>query len=856
MTEIRCPMCGKTNPYHLDVCKFCQARLRPLIASSDSSPTPKSGDEPKPKPESGLPDWMSSMRGDAADDFGGEDDAFDDGSDDDAMDWLNRIQDEPVSRIDRQEPESVSPFEEEPESPEDGSDWLQRIRTLHEEDQQESENLESQPEEESASPFRSDFILDSDKLDADQDGIPDWLENFHGDQEEGSSQAKPAETLPAWLSEMETLPTSGPEEGEEIPDWLSGTGEPETLNQNQPETEAETPDWLSDLGAVDEETIEPAAEAELPGWLTGLGGEEPDSSSTPEVEAETPDWLSDLGAGDVEIPEPAAEAETPDWLSDLGGVEPVSEGQPELEAESPEWFSESQEGEETPSTGDEDLPDWLSDLGGDDVPLSEAEAEISLEGDDLPDWLSGVDDDFASGAGLEEATPISSLESGEEMPGWLRQLGNVVTGSVEDEPSADFEPGPVSPFVDDGSSEELLDISALPDWLTDEKSTQAAEDTDLAPAELPGWLAAMRPVESAIPGIPLEEDTKVESAGPLAGLRGVLSAEPEVADLVKKPAAYTLKLTVPENQQAQAALLEKLISTEGDATAIPQHPLVSSQRLLRWLVAVVLFIVVGIVVISGSRNVSMPVQTTILQTSRIVNNLPSQSPVLVAFDYEPGMAGEMNAAAAALIDHLMLKGARLTLVSTLPTGPAMAEYFIHTVQSGHDYNNGVQYINLGYVPGGPTGLQSFAQRLDLVFASSYDGMDPWGTQPLRGIAALADFSLVVVICDDSDVARTWIEQVQPSLQGTPLIMVVSAKAEPMVRPYYNENGSAPVQGIVSGLMGGAAYEVAVGQENLGRAYWDAFSIGLIVAVAAILIGGATNFVAILLARAKETRGEV
>ena len=119
MTEIRCPMCGKTNPYHLDVCKFCQARLRPLIASSDSSPTPKSGDEPKPKPESGLPDWMSSMRGDAADDFGGEDDAFDDGSDDDAMDWLNRIQDEPVSRIDRQEPESVSPFEEEPESPEE-----------------------------------------------------------------------------------------------------------------------------------------------------------------------------------------------------------------------------------------------------------------------------------------------------------------------------------------------------------------------------------------------------------------------------------------------------------------------------------------------------------------------------------------------------------------------------------------------------------------------------------------------------------------------------------------------------------------------------------------------------------------
>jgi hypothetical protein len=854
MTEIRCPMCGKSNPYHIDVCKFCQARLRPLIASSDSSPTPKSDDEPKP--ESGLPDWMSSMRGDASDDFGGENDSFDDGGDD-AMDWLNRIQDEPISRVDRpSEPESETPFEEESESPEDEGDWLKRIRTLQEENQDASENLESRSEEESASLFTSDFILDPDKIDADGNGIPDWLESFHGDQEaEPSSQAQPAENLPDWLSDMGALPTSGPEEGVEIPDWLSGSNDDESLIQDQSEAEAETPDSLSDLRAEDEKTIQPAAEAELPGWLTGLGGDEPDSGDLPVAEAETPDWLSELGAVDEETSEPAAEAEVPDWLSDLGGVEPASQGQPETDSENPDWLSELGENTEPSSAGDEDLPGWLSDLGGDDVPLSEAEAEISLEGDDLPDWLSGVDDDFSSDGTLEEATPISSLESGKEMPGWLRQLGTVVTGSVEDEPGADFEPGPVSPFVDDGSSEELLDINALPDWLTNEKSTQASEDSDLAPAERPGWLAAMRPVESAAPGIPLEEDTKVESAGPLAGLRGVLSAEPEVADFVKKPTAYTLKLAVPENQQAQAALLEKLITTEGDASVIPQNPLVSSQRIFRWLVAAVLFIVVGVVVISGSHNVSIPIQSAVLQTSRIVNALPNQAQVLLAFDYEPGMAGEMNAAAAALIHHLMLKGARLTLVSTLPTGPAIAEYFIHTVQSEHDYNSGVQYINLGYVPGGPTGLQSFAQRLDLVFSSSYDGMDPWDTQPLQGITTLADFGLVVVICDDSDVARTWIEQIQPSLHDTPLVMVVSAQAEPMIRPYFNESGSASIQGFVSGLMGGAAYEVAVGQENLGRAYWDAFSIGLIIAVAAILIGGAINIITILLARAKETRGE-
>ena len=79
-----------------------------------------------------------------------------------------------------------------------------------------------------------------------------------------------------------------------------------------------------------------------------------------------------------------------------------------------------------------------------------------------------------------------------------------------------------------------------------------------------------------------------------------------------------------------------------------------------------------------------------------------------------------------------------------------------------------------------------------------------------------------------------------------MLTVVSAQAEPMVRPYFSSGHNAQVSGIVSGLSGGAAYEVAVGRPNLGRTYWDAFAVGLVVALGAILIGGMVNVVQMLL----------
>ncbi len=725
MTEIRCPMCGKPNPDQLGDCQFCGARLKPLVLSSQAddaaSPLPsRSADES----DEGPPDWLNSMRGEEDDptEMAGAPSPEDESE---AQGWLDRIRDEPgpggglPPRT-----ESVAPFKSESSIAED-DEWLQRMRDLHREDQQEPQDI-SETEEEKPSRWASNFTSDKDEIDADENGMPDWLN-----------------------SENEVI---APEPA-------------------APAVEGELPDWLRAAAA------EPA-----PGVVSGEG--------------DLPDWLN---SEDKEIaPEPAA---------------------PAVES---------------------DLPDWVSDLGGGDEPALVSPSELG----DLPDWFADLDKEETTLFEKTETAPSTPVKE-EEIPDWA------VSGLA----------APVAPFVvDDEFDDDLLDVDKLPDWLAgklgEQDTEDDTEDSDLAPAELPGWLEAMRPVETSMPGTVLDDDGPVESAGPLAGLHSVLPAEPGI-DKMKKPPTYSVKLQVTESQQAHAALFEELLANEGQALPIPPLPRLSSQRILRWLIALILCVAIGFVVIGGSTDVPLPDQADVpaetFAASKLVNGLADKSHVLVAFDYEPGMSGEMNAAAAALVDHLMLKGARLTLVSTSPTGPAMAEYFLKNIEAEHEYVSGVQYINLGYIPGGAAGLRGFAEMPRLITTFSFDGVDPWGTPPLQGVDAISDFALVVLITDDSDTARTWIEQVQPKLTNTPFVAVVSAQAEPMVRPYYD----VQVQGMVTGLMGGAAYEQTMGRDsyNLARVYWDAFSVGLILAVAAILVGGAVNIISVVLAHKKGTKGE-
>ncbi len=771
MADIRCPMCSKSNPEKAEVCQFCGARIKPLIVSSDKTPEP-----PKlPPPESSLPDWLADLRGPKDEsDFNREPENA-------SFDWS---------------PDEKSPLE--PASPTPASvsgsempDWLARIRKRsNEEGNSREPESPSQP-----AAFRSSPGKDQpDESQAAPGGseetdLPDWLASLGAsgtfnesaapeEQKTDSSAAEPVEEEPDWLQRIRTRQQK--EEGE--PPLGVFTGEPAPEPESSEDTDI--PDWLASIhepaGANAPFPEEPAAQpADLPEWLP-----KPESPATGEPVVEP------FAA------EPEAEPEAPDWLAKLNGQE--VEGLPTL----------YEPDQKEPA---EELPSGLP------------------AGDQIPDWLAKLD------SGAADKTP------GAGVPALI----------LDDESEV-----PQASQADETAGLEAADLNQLPEWISQvsaedngaaaPRPAEAESGSSLAPAQLPSWLEAMRPVESPASAVSPMGDLSaaVERAGPLAGLRGVLPGDASITRL-RKPAHFSIKLQIPEDEQTLVKRLEEMLATESVARPQAARQTISSQSLLRMFVAIVLFLSILAPMLYdrmylNQKLLPLPVQERItpeiIDTNVQVGSLRVGAPVLLAFDYEPGFSAEIESASAAILDQLISRGAYLTLVSTSPTGPVLGERLMANINSkrASPYTN---YTNLGYIPGGATGLVGFAERPRQVMPYNLRSQDPWGSGPLAGFEKVSNFSMVMVFTENADTARNWIEQVQPYLaaERRPLIMVVSAQVEPLVRPYY-EATPRQVNGMIAGIAGGAAYESLIGRPGLARDDWDAFGGGLMAAGILIFAG--------------------
>jgi hypothetical protein len=214
-------------------------------------------------------------------------------------------------------------------------------------------------------------------------------------------------------------------------------------------------------------------------------------------------------------------------------------------------------------------------------------------------------------------------------------------------------------------------------------------------------------------------------------------------------------------------------------------------------------------------------------------------------DYEPAFSGEMRFASIQFIDHLMKKQVRVAIVSTVPTGPALANELLTTAgRQNSDYNLQDNVENLGYLPGGTISLLEFARNPSRAAPGSRNGADAWTSSPvLNGITGLQNFSRVIVLTDRAEIGRSWVEQVQPFLGNVPLLMVSSAQAGPLLEPYVH---SGQVQGMVSGLMGGTLYGQWAGKNDPNAAplrYWGAYQAGLLLAFVFVLTGSVFSAIA-------------
>ena len=158
-------------------------------------------------------------------------------------------------------------------------------------------------------------------------------------------------------------------------------------------------------------------------------------------------------------------------------------------------------------------------------------------------------------------------------------------------------------------------------------------------------------------------------------------------------------------------------------------------------------------------------------------------------------------------------------------------------------------INLGYLPGGATALAALAADPTRAAPASVDGIQAWNSLLLQGMVSLSDFDAIVLLTDNTENTRAWIEQVKPAVADTPLLVVSSAQAAPALMPYVQ---SGQITGMISGFTGGAAYEqLTQAQNGTVRSYWDAYQGGMLLIAAFMLIGSLIFGIINLVRRSKK-----
>jgi len=851
--EIRCPMCSKLNPPGTESCAFCGARLKPLLAPAapdESSPGLSPSAPDRSEEEAAGEDWLARMRtGAAQDDL--EEDLPKKGEGGGASpDWLGRLRE-------------VGPADEGPPAGE-VPDWLGE-----------------QPEQ-AVAPAGAE-PGDEEPGGAEPAQIPDWLSRVRERQAQ--------EVEPAWEPEPEGEPSEVDEgwlarirdSGEPVGEGLPSSGGPAGAAAPEVEGEAQGPtlDW-GDLTPSGEREAAEAASVDSglswredsgadTGWLEEVPPDgEPGTPKTARKQGVQEGWLSELeatadeseGLADRRAADKGAAAK---WLGNAEIVveKPFTANEDEIggpEAAEAEWLKELERGTDEPSSRQDQEParvwetagegslDWLAEYDASiGRPQPEEVEEPGPAGDEgAPGWLSEINAPGGQGPSLpEEARTAQFEEPSEPIPEPPEELPHV--------PALVFkQPGQAASAQ--GQDFDLDSIEGeLPDWLGEPKAGGTGGEAgggqagaDLAPATLPAWLEAMRPISTfrSVVDVAEEQEATLESAGPLAGLRGVLMAEPVVA-MPRAPTIGAAKLEVTERQYAQAELLHQIVEEEERELSTPDKRRLRLP-MLRWVVSAVMLLAVILPITVGTPSFSLPTQVSrdLLPLMGLVNDLPVDRPSLIIFDFDPGYSGEMDTVAGAFLDQVMGRGVPVVSLSTRPSGPALAVNLLNRIAARHGVSPGTGYLHLGYLSGGPAAVQIFsASPRDAVhkgfdIPEAPDGEETcggWDCPILSGVQRLSDFGMVAVISSGTENARVWAEQAHPFMGQVPLVMVLSAGAEPLIRPYY-EALQPQVNGILSGLPAAVAYEQANLSPGEAHSRWNPFGAAL-AATEAMLAAG-------------------
>lgn len=232
--------------------------------------------------------------------------------------------------------------------------------------------------------------------------------------------------------------------------------------------------------------------------------------------------------------------------------------------------------------------------------------------------------------------------------------------------------------------------------------------------------------------------------------------------------------------------------------------------------------------------ISLPLQVAPM-TQAVYDAIEALEPgsiFMLSTDWEASTEAESGPQTEAIVRHVLGRDLKLIIVGLWPQGNSATQQIVERIASEMGKTYGVDWVNLGYKPGGEVVLASLAANLRELYSSDVKGTPLDQLEICRGLTSAKDVDLVCSVSWGDPGHLTWVKMVQTQVE-VPVVAAVTAVSLPGCAPYLQ---SGQLLGVVGGLGGAAQYEKLVGYAGKATAGMGAQSFGHILVLTLVVLG--------------------
>jgi len=267
----------------------------------------------------------------------------------------------------------------------------------------------------------------------------------------------------------------------------------------------------------------------------------------------------------------------------------------------------------------------------------------------------------------------------------------------------------------------------------------------------------------------------------------------------------------------------------------------------------IIFIIVGLSVLIPLLKpewVNLPIRPT--PESQIVfdeiNKLNEGDKVLLSFEYGPSTKPEIHPMAIAILKHLYAKNIQVYGFALWPDGNFMSTEAFSEVSDDYDKKYGVDYVNLGYKPGGEAVIKGIASDIRTLYPADLQGTSINDIPMMKDVINIEDFDFVFSLSAGYPGSKEWV-QYACDPKNIPLSTGCTSIQVTDIMPYVEND---QIRGILAGMPGAAEYESLVeaelqkmeisGKPGEASGMMAAQSIAHVVIVLFIIFGNISYFI--------------